>query len=557
MLSSHPLMSLKEQLVEWRKFMGDQFSEDYLDQLLNSMNREVTKEKGGGKPKEEKPENAFVREMFGEPDSEEALMAKNEEDFLREFEEELLQGDIPDYMESFEQDFSDFSSPGQKKKDQEVAASIADMLDHMPQSSQADFFDENVSVDEDAEFAGELPEQPKKEKMTKEELMKAMRPEEDENLGNLDTAVDAFDEGLAGADGTGQGTDEPLPVLDGGELDLSGMGDRDLMDMLSGNQSLSDLGDLLSGNADNASVDEGDPIGKFAEAEMAAQEKEQEKNNPKGADKEHKKKKPGGFWAKISKVIFGDDEEEKVVIGDVSDVDVAGLSEENQQILRELEVSGGVSGTDSGKKKDKKKKDKKASKPKKEPKAKAPKKPKKPKKPKEKDNTPPLPKGPVLAIIVMVASLFGLVLLVTSLLGYQAKISAAKADYDKEAYVEAYRNLQGLEIKSKDEEFYNKLATLAAVSEKYQSYLVFDNYGSKDLALDSLVCAYGRYDLNKQYAEEYGCEGELENIGGKILKALLKEYDMTGEEALELYKLKNRDDYTVQLRKKLQELGLQ
>jgi len=84
-----------------------------------------------------------------------------------------------------------------------------------------------------------------------------------------------------------------------------------------------------------------------------------------------------------------------------------------------------------------------------------------------------------------------------------------------------------------------------------------DNYGSKDLALDSLVCAYGRYDINKQYAKEYGCEKELETIGGKILKALLKDYDMTGEEALQLYENKNRDEYTVQLHKKLQELGLE
>jgi len=135
--------------------MGDQFSEDYLDQLLNSVNREETKEKGSEMPKEENPENAFVRELFGGPDSEEVLMAKNEEDFLREFEEELLQGDIPNYMENFEQDFS---SERQKKKDQEVAASIADMLDRMPQSSPTDFFDENA-IDEDAEFSGELPKE--------------------------------------------------------------------------------------------------------------------------------------------------------------------------------------------------------------------------------------------------------------------------------------------------------------------------------------------------------------------------------------------------------------
>ncbi len=64
--------------------------------------------------------------------------------------------------------------------------------------------------------------------------------------------------------------------------------------------------------------------------------------------------------------------------------------------------------------------------------------------------------------------------------------------------MEAYRKLQGLSIKERDEKLYHQLATLAAVSEKYQAYLVFDNYGSKIDALHALLCAYGRYDLNQK-----------------------------------------------------------
>jgi hypothetical protein len=136
-------------------------------------------------------------------------------------------------------------------------------------------------------------------------------------------------------------------------------------------------------------------------------------------------------------------------------------------------------------------------------------------------------------------------------------MSDAQAAYDQGDYVTAFQNLQGLDIKENDETYYNKLATLAAVSEKYQAYLVFDNNGSADIALDSLVCAYGRYDVNKEYAKEYECEKELEAMGGKILKALLKEYDMTGEEALEIYRIKDRDEYTLELRKKLNELEME
>ena len=66
----------------------------------------------------------------------------------------------------------------------------------------------------------------------------------------------------------------------------------------------------------------------------------------------------------------------------------------------------------------------------------------------------------------------------------------------------------------------------------------------------------GRYDLNQKNAKEYGCEDQLEKIGGKIIKALLKDYDMTGDEALDIYQTRKRDDYTVKLHQKLKELGL-
>ena len=164
--------------------------------------------------------------------------------------------------------------------------------------------------------------------------------------------------------------------------------------------------------------------------------------------------------------------------------------------------------------------------------------------------------GPVIAIVLMAVSLFAFVMIVTNLLGYQANLSQAKEKYEQGSYVEAYRKLQGLSIKERDEKLYHQLATLAAVSEKYQAYLVFDNYGSKLDALDALVCAYGRYDLNQKNAKEYGCEDQLEKIGGKIIKALLKDYDMTGDEALDIYQTRKRDDYTVKLHQKLKELGL-
>ena len=119
---------------------------------------------------------------------------------------------------------------------------------------------------------------------------------EDEVLiicSNGGNAVDAFDENLATipdelqppVDTAGENADEE------GELDLSGAGDSDLMDMLSESDELSDLGDLLSSAQDDRPVEEGDSIGEFAQSEMDAQEQEMEEQESSDTSKKSKRDK--------------------------------------------------------------------------------------------------------------------------------------------------------------------------------------------------------------------------------------------------------------------------
>ena len=75
--------------------------------------------------------------------------------------------------------------------------------------------------------------------------------------------------------------------------------------------------------------------------------------------------------------------------------------------------------------------------------------------------------------------------------------------------------------------------------------------------MDSLVCAYGRYDINKKNAKQAGCGDEMKKLGKKITKTLLADFDMTGEEALALYQTEDRDEYTVMLHEKLQALNME
>ena len=473
--------------------MKDHSSENYLDQLLNSVNGEYNDIEDTAEQKPPSSKDQWERELFGAPESDEEITAKNEEDFLREFEAELLKDDMMT-------PFPDLES----ENDKDVDEAINDMIGHMSAESKGEETSEPV-VDEDAEFEGTLPgedgpeENVSKKKMAedidamhdmflnksdsddrKEENISPEDAEEADLSQSMDAAVGAFDDSLASM------PDELPPLAaesenkqsaEGEELDLSGMGDADLMDMLSDSDDLSELGDLLSSADEDKPVEDGDSIGAFAQTEMDAQEQEME--GEKASDEPDKKKR--------------------------------------------------------GKKKKEKKK----------------------KEPKEIDNTPPLPKGPVIAIVIMVASLFGLILVGVNLLGYQSNINLAKDAYGKGSFVEAFSELQGLKLREKDTEFYNQLQVLAVVSEKYQDYLVFENNGKHDIAMDNLICAYGRYDLNKQKAQDYNCSVEYEQLGGKIIKSLLEDYDMTGEEALQMYNAKNRKEYTLQLHAKLKALGLE
>ena len=564
--------------------MKDHSSENYLDQLLNSVNGEHNDIEDTAEQKPPSSKDQWERELFGEPESDEEITAKNEEDFLREFEAELLKDDMMT-------PFPDLES----ENDKDVDEAINDMIGHMSAEPKVEETNEPV-VDEDAEFEGTLPgedvpeENVSEKKMAedidamhdmflnksdsddrKEENISPEDAEEADLSQSMDAAVGAFDDSLASM------PDELPPFAaesknkqsaEGEELDLSGMGDADLMDMLSDSDDLSELGDLLSSADEDKPVEDGDSIGAFAQAEMDTQEQEMEgeeapdepDKKKRGKKKKEKKKKvqkekgeKTGFLARLSKLFFG--EEEADVLDEITD-QTAGMSDENKKILEELEAAGELTEKKPKKEKKKKEKKKKEPKPKKPKKVKEPK-PKKEKKPKEIDNTPPLPKGPVIAIVIMVASLFGLIIVGVNLLGYQSNINLAKDAYGKGSFVEAFSELQGLKIREKDTEFYNQLQVLAVVSEKYQDYLVFENNGKHDIAMDNLICAYGRYDLNKQKAQDYNCSVEYEQLGGRIIKSLLEDYDMTGEEALQMYNAKNRKEYTLQLHAKLKALGLE
>ena len=139
--SSHPFVNI----FYWRLFMKEHSSENYLDQLLNSVNGEYNDIADAAEQKPPSSEEQWERELFGEPESDEEITAKNEEDFLREFEAELLKDDM----------MSPFTDLG-RENDRAVDDTIDDLISHMSREPKEEETSEPV-VDENAESEGTLP----------------------------------------------------------------------------------------------------------------------------------------------------------------------------------------------------------------------------------------------------------------------------------------------------------------------------------------------------------------------------------------------------------------
>jgi len=492
-------------------------------------------------------------------------VSKSEADFLREFEAELAGGDddFADLFASFgsEEPLEQEITPEDKLEQEDIYAAHEAFEAGEEDGFMLGDVDLASLVDAAADVmagvgADEIPEPPVLEEAPPmEEVPMEEVPMDDLPLEQM--PVDVFEDLFGGEDGLNFA--ESVPVQNDSEgIDLGNLGEDDLMNLLAGADDLADIGNMLSqSEATEIPLEELDAFTIFGENEMSAQQISAEPAVEDVSDeKKDKKDKKGGLIGKLKDILgnlMKDDEDDEVALKPAKNPTAEALSGENADILAELDAL-----EEKPSKKEKKKKEKKPKKEKAPKKPKAPKapKPKKEKKPKEVDNTPPLPKGPVFMIWLMVASLVALVLLGVNLIKYNTPISNAKSLQNQGHYAEAFSELNGLEIKEKDMEFYNQLAVLSTVDSELNNYEVFSKAEKVDLAFDSLICAAGRCYINEDNADVYGCLGQLETLKRTVSNELEQKYNMTYEEAIEMYTIRDRDDYTIALYKKLTELGI-
>ncbi len=480
-------------------------SENYLDQLLNAVDgRSDLNDSDPVNPeeiesKEQMPQKS-TRETIDIPDSNDL--------FMDQFEQELRKDNDPDeFLKQFEQELDrDESSQGVTKATQPMLDDIDQIMESVNQEAANDTAEmETSAVEKTAE---------QKE----------------------DTAEVKNDEG-ASEDGI-----DDLAIDDIG-IDDFGLDDPETENEKAVSDEDDELMKILSGTGEDSEIPEADN----AKAEV----------QPDDGGKEEKKPKKQGFLAKLSKLLFGDDEpDEEEISGMQAEPAVTEMSMDDMDILKELE---GSSDDDKKGKKEKKKKEKmKKEKAPKQPKEKKvkPKKEKKPKPPAEPDNTPPLPKVPVILVFVMAASILVLVLAGTHLLGYSNSFADADQAFAEGRYSDAFQAVAGEKVKEKDTDTYEKYRITAMVSAEYEAYESMMDAEVYDMALDSLIRTVQRYDKYLQDAETYGCRGEFDKIESAAETALQQDFGLTAEDARTMYALSNKETYSREIYKVLEKAGL-
>lgn len=474
-------------------------TEEYLDSLLNNISPEK-------KAEEEQKKRKKANANFGE-----------------QFEKEVNDADMEKFIRDFEIEVDEDNT---KAKEDEPAA------------DSDDFWNNLEGIVKNANGTSE-PAEPS-EPMESE-------PESEPEATGTDFEINTLDDDTWTEQKTESSEAAESEAAESEEQPERSKEEQDLLNMIADLPSDEELSGLAESLRTDGQNDEADlnkmETGGTEEAETALTEEDTAK-----ADKKQKK----GFFKKLVSVLFGESEEDELTAEEatseaaVPPEDLENMSEENRQILEELNAAGKAKEEDKPEDKEDNKKEKKSKKEKKQ----------KPKKPKEVDLSPPLPRKPVILIFVMSISVILLVLLLSNLSGYSVNLSGAKDAYASQDYVEAYNKLAGAKIKEQDKTFYEKVALLASVQVELENGDALYNAKQYQMALDSYVCALGRYDANSAKAEEYNIKEANDVLAEQIAAQLAERFSVSTDTAREIYVIKDRKEYTNRIYEIVDALGL-
>ena len=274
-----------------------------------------------------------------------------------------------------------------------------------------------------------------------------------------------------------------------------------------------------------------------------------------GEDGEEDKPKKKGFFSRFIDFLMQEDEDEEEEKSENEDIR---LSEENQEILKELDkeknkkdkkgkkgkkkakkadasAEEGEEGEETGDNKGKKKKEKK---------------PKKEKPPKEVELVDPrkqLTLKKMMPILLFCLSLgLAIIILTNFSVDFADKKTAREAYYNGD-YQTCYQNLFGKELNESDQVMFGKSESILIIRLWIREYEMFAEEGASLEALDCLIQAVNNYPDLRESASQWNAAGDVAVEYAVILNLLYENYGLTEDQVRVIAAEPDDIEYTKQV----------
>lgn len=122
---------------------------------------------------------------------------------------------------------------------------------------------------------------------------------------------------------------------------------------------------------------------------------------------------------------------------------------------------------------------------------------------------------------------------------YTQAVKNATAYFEGQKYRSAYNEIIGIEVKEDDKDLEDRIYTVMYVERLYESYNNNIELGRPERALDALLRGVDKYYEHYEEAGQLGITADLDYSFAQIQAALMENYGITVEQALEINKVEN------------------
>lgn len=262
------------------------------------------------------------------------------------------------------------------------------------------------------------------------------------------------------------------------------------------------------------------------------------------SDEEVKPKKQGMFGKFLNFLLEDEEDFPSQDTGEYeAGMELSSISDENKELLAELNAEDKKeSGKKSKKKKEPKKKNEKKAKDKKPKKVKKPKKAKKVKPEEPKVPEKRISTTKIVFVILFCSSVAACIIVVNTFIPDHMQKQAARDMYDQKQYEETYELLLGKDLNEEEEALLQKSSIILQVKQKLSSYENYNRLGMQPEALNALVEGVECYHKLRADAEQYGVSDEMNGLYAQLLAELSGNYGVSEEDALNI--IASEDDLT-------------